>query len=284
MSRAAIAPLPPTTGKTAGGESFPVASFLLPTAVRRQVMAFYRFARTADDIADDPALEPEDKLARLDALEEALEGRGRTPAAAPALALREAVEADALLLYHAAQLLQAFRRDAVWDHCRDWSDLMTYCRFSAAPVGRFLLDLHHESPETMFPADALCAAHQILNHLQDCGTDYRALGRVYIPRDWLLARGIGNEEFRGDAVGPDLRAVMDLMLEGVDALIERAAPLPGLIADRRLRLEAAATLAVAERLSALLRNGDPLAGRVALSPFQYFSAFTRGIARGLART
>lgn len=278
MARATATALPATTGKTAAGESFPVASFLLPTAVRAQVLAFYRFARTADDIADDPRLSPEEKLARIDALEAALFG---APGAPEAAAFRSAVAADEVLLGHAAQLLQAFRRDAVTDHCRDWGDLMTYCRFSAAPVGRFLLALHDEAPETHTAGDALCAAHQILNHLQDCAIDYRALGRVYLPRDWLQAQGLTNDVFAAGASPPELRLVFDRLLDAVDGLIDLARPLPGQIRDRRLRLEAGATVAVAERLSALLRERDPLAGTVALSSLQYLAAFATGILRAL---
>jgi squalene synthase HpnC len=281
LSRTAAAALPSTIGKKAGGENFPVASILLPTAIRHQVMAFYAFARVADDVADSPDLTPEAKLARLDGLELALRGRPGGPDAETASAFRHAVDNDDLLIDHAGQLLQAFRRDAVTDHCRDWADLMTYCRFSAAPVGRFLLDLHGERPETFAAGDALCAAHQILNHLQDCGKDFKALGRVYIPRDWLMAAGITNEVFAGTQSPAELRAVFHMVLDAVDGLIDLAAALPAQIQDRRLRLEAAATVAVAERLSAKLRREDPLAGPVALSPLQYLAAFLTGIARGL---
>ncbi|MCR6632064.1 MAG: squalene/phytoene synthase family protein [Magnetospirillum sp.] len=180
-----------------------MASLILPAAVRRQVMAFYTFARTADDIADDPALPADIKLAKLDALEAALAGHGDAPGTDSALALHEAVNGDGLLLGHAAQLLQAFRRDALVNHCRDWGDLMNYCRFSAAPVGRFLLQLHGEAADTAAPADALCAALQVLNHLQDCGDDLGALGRVYIPRDWLRMAGLPHDALADDHTGPE---------------------------------------------------------------------------------
>jgi squalene synthase HpnC len=278
LPRIAAAPLPPTTGKTAQGENFPVASLLLPAAIRAQVMAFYRFARAADDIADDPALTPEDKLARLDAYDRALAGAGK---AAEAMVLRDAVAGDSLLLGHAAQLLDAFRRDAVTDCCRDWADLMTYCQFSAAPVGRFLLDLHGEKAEAVPASDALCAALQVLNHLQDCGTDYRALGRVYLPRNWLLMAGIGPESLAAPRSEPGLRAVLDQVLDQVDGLIDLARLLPGLIADWRLRLQAGITVAAAERLSHHLRRRDPLAEPVKLSPLDNAGVIVAGILLGL---
>jgi squalene synthase HpnC len=273
--------LPITPSKRAAEENFPVGSFLLAAAVRAKATAFYRYARAADDIADNPALSPEEKLARLDLLDAALAGKAGGASAEVALALRAALGGTSPLLDHASQLLQAFRRDAVSDHCHDWGDLMAYCRFSAAPVGRFLLDLHGEAATTHAPGDALCAALQVLNHLQDCCDDYEKLGRVYVPRDWLLGVGLTDRVFEGGFTSPPLRFVLDRMLNGVDGLLELAAPLPALVRDRRLRLEVSVIMTVAERLAALLRVRDPLAVRVALGPLGYAGAFGRGIVRGL---
>lgn len=257
-----------------------MASLLLSAATRRQVMAFYHFARTADDVADDPALPADTKLARLDALEEALAGRGEGCDVAPALALRRALNGDEELLAQAAQLLQAFRRDAVVDHCRDWGDLMMYCRFSAAPVGRFLLQLHGEAPATFAPSDSLCAALQVLNHLQDCALDLSTLGRVYVPLAWLRSAGLELDALVEDSTSPPLREVLDIALDHVDGLIDLARPLPSRINSRRLRLQASITLVVAERLSAKLRRGDPLARRVVLSPLDYVGAVVAGLWHG----
>jgi squalene synthase HpnC len=282
MSRSAAAVLLPSpTGKTAVGENFPVASRLLAPAIRVQVMAFYRFARLADDIADDPALAPEEKLARLDALEQSLAG-GR-PVVEQAIDLRDAVDGDPALLAHATALLEAFRRDAFLDQCRDWGDLMAYCRFSAVPVGRFLLDLHGEGPATHAPSDALCACLQILNHLQDCGADYQTLGRVYLPADWMAASGAARGSLAHPTTGPELRDLLDHVLDQVDGLMDLAAALPDCIGNRRLRLEAAVTVAVAKRLAALLRWRDPLAAPVRLTPLTYGLAVIEGLVTGLRR-
>lgn len=243
-----------STGKTASAENFPVASLLLPKGTRAQVMAFYRFARAADDIADDPALGPEDKLRRLEAL-------------APPCP-------------HAATLLQAFRRDAANAPCRDWDDLMAYCACSAMPVGRFLLDLHGETTG-QDAADALCAAHQILNHIQDCRADFQGLRRVYVPADWLAEAGVTAETLGGGHSPPALRAVFGRMLGKVDTLIAQARPLPGLIRSRGLRLQASVTIVMAEKLAELLRRHDPLAVSVRLSPWHKAASFATGIARAL---
>ena len=279
MSRAVAAALP--ASKTATQENFPVASLLLPASKRAIVMAYYHFARHADDVADSAILTSEEKVAGLDALNAGLLGRENTPAVALAITYRETVKGDPDLIDHAAQLLHAFRRDAVRDYCEDWGDLMTYCRYSAAPVGRFLLDLHGESHDTFPPGDALCAALQVLNHLQDCGKDYAELKRVYLPRDWMAAAGLTVKVLEESSSPPALRAVINRMLDATDILIEQARPLPAMIKDTRLRLQTSVTVKVAEALSKKLRTGDPLAERVKLTKLETAKAFLTGILHGL---
>ena len=91
---------------------------------------------------------------------------------------------------HAQDLLAAFKLDVTKLRYRDWDDLIGYCSLSAMPVGRFVLDVHGESRSTWPANDALCAALQIINHLQDCKDDYRDLDRVYIPLDLLAAHAL----------------------------------------------------------------------------------------------
>lgn len=280
MSRAASASLP-AASKTAAQENFPVASLLLPKLKRATIMAYYHFARHADDVGDSPSLSPEEKVAGLDALDRALHGKETGPALVLAAEYRRAVDGNEAMIEHASQLLHAFRRDSVRDYCEDWADLMAYCRYSAAPVGRFLLDLHGESHDTFPPSDALCAALQVLNHLQDCGKDYHELKRVYIPRDWLAARGLTVQVLEGDHSPAALRQVIDQMLDATDGLIELAQPLTGRVKDLRMRLQCAITVRVAEKLSARLRRGDPLAERVKLGKLDYAGVFLVGLWRGL---
>src|SRR5207244_6814385 len=114
---------------------------------------------------------------------------------------------------HGPDVLHAFRLDPVKLRYRDWDDLMGYCRYSAAPVGRQLLALHSESRATWPASDALCAALQVLNHLQDCAVDYRLLDRVYLPLADLDAAGGGVEMLATPAASPGLRRVVDTMLD-----------------------------------------------------------------------
>ena len=246
--------------RTRTTENFPVGSWLIAPAHRPVVHAFYAFARETDDIADDPTREPADKLVALDAYDAALLGDTGPDTA---VALREIFAARGLPIEHARHLLQAFKADAGGRNCRTWSDLLAYCRYSAAPVGRFLLDLHGESKETWLASDALCAALQILNHLQDAQSDWLDLRRRYIPGEWLERAGLTERELLAGRMSPDLRAIYARMLDRVDGLNSQASGLAASIRDRRLRMEAAAIAALSVRLAKRLRREDPLAGRVA---------------------
>ncbi|WP_055664499.1 squalene/phytoene synthase family protein [Jannaschia seosinensis] len=263
----------------ARGENFPVASRLIPKRLRGRVVAFYNYARAADDAADDPWKTPEQRLERLADLERGLlEGTAANPGATLRRALADgSAPADAAALAASRDLLVAFRRDAGGIACADWDDLQTYCTFSARPVGRFLLAIHEEAADTHAPSDALCDALQVLNHLQDIAADRRDLGRRYLPGEWMAGAGASDDDLTRDALTPGLRQVVDRTLDACDELLSRAAPLPGRIAARGLRGQATATLALANRLSRRLRAGDPLADRIAPSRTDFLRAGLAGL-------
>lgn len=283
--RAPAEPTPPASGtetpsgKHAGTENFPVGSHLIARRLRPHVMAFYAFARAIDDIADNPALAPEDKLARLALFERGLLEPAAGEAPAKARALAASLHETRVTSRHALDLIDAFRQDAVQARYAGWHDLMAYCDRSAAPVGRYLLDLHGEARSHYPVADALCNALQVLNHLQDCGEDYRQLDRVYLPLDWLAAEAVKAAALAEARAGAGLRRVLDHCLAATDELLHAARPLPFVLESRRLALESAAILAIAERLSAALKRQDPLAARVKLSRGKTLSAVLVGLGR-----
>lgn len=268
------------SGKGAEDENFPVGSFLIRPDLRPHVHAFYRFARIADDIADNPALEADDKVRRLDRMGEILEGArgGDSPAAA---AMRESLRATGITAQHCHDVLTAFRLDATKLRYEDWDDLMMYCRYSASPVGRQLLDLHGESRDTWPASDALCSALQVLNHLQDCAEDYEALDRVYLPRELLERTGGTIEDLARPRLTPGLRETIDLLLDDTDRLIVTARGLAPGVRSLGLRCESAVITLLAARLSGLLRRGDPLAGRVKLAKGDFASSLLGGAWRGI---
>jgi squalene synthase HpnC len=264
------------SGKGRSGENFPVGSWLIRRDLRVHVHAFYRFARNADDIADNPALAPNDKLRRLDRMAAILDGASGEDSLAAA-AMRASLAQTGVTAQHCHDVLHAFRLDATKLRYRDWDDLMEYCRYSAAPVGRQLLDLHGESRDTWPSSDALCSALQVLNHLQDCAADYRALDRVYLPLDDLTEAGCTVELLEAPAASSGLRRVIDSLLDRTEDLIATARDLPPRVAARGLRWESAVIVALAGRLSRRLRQGDPLATRVKLSKNDFAAAFLTGI-------
>jgi squalene synthase HpnC len=251
------------SGKGRQDENFPVGSRLIRAELRPHVHAFYGFARNADDIADDPALQSDEKLRRLDTMGAVLVGDAEDGAPS-AIRLRESLAETGVTPQHALDLLRAFRQDATKTRYADWDELVEYCRYSAMPVGRHVLDLHGERHDTYPPSDALCAALQVLNHLQDCAGDLDALDRCYIPQDMLAAAGTDTDAIRAAASSPALRSVLDRLVVLTDALNQDGARLPGLVRDRRLRVETAVIVGLAQRLTRRLARQDPLAGRVKL--------------------
>ncbi len=252
------------SGKGAADENFPVGSRLIAPHLRPHVAIFYAFARAIDDIADNPALAPGDKIARLDAFAEAVAGGEATPGPEKAVRMRESLAATGVTARHCLDLISAFRQDAVKGRYADWAELMDYCDRSAAPVGRYLLDLHGESRDLWPANDALCNALQVINHLQDCGDDYRQMDRVYLPADWMAAAGAEVSDLAGASLTPGLRRVLDRCVEGCRQLNEAARALPAGLRSRRLAAESAVILEIARRLTARLAREDPLAGRVVL--------------------
>jgi len=269
------------SGKGYRDENFPVASWLIHPRHRPAILAFYNFVRTADDIADHAELAPEQKLSLLDRLDAGLKGENDDDAVA--VRLRGALAERGLSPKHAQDLLAAFRLDVTKLRYRDWDDLIAYCSYSAMPVGRFVLDVHGESRRTWPANDALCAALQIINHLQDCRADYRNLDRVYIPLDALAARNVSVEALGESHASPALLAVLHELAERTERLLSESDVFSLLIEDRRLGLEVAVINTLAHRLTRLLVTRDPLADRVHLSVPAVLGLTVAGILRGASR-
>lgn len=274
------------SGKGAGDENFPVASWLIKRRHRPVILAFYEFVRVADDIADHPTLASSEKLARLDRLEANLLGSANDEP--EGIALRNVLQTRGLSARHAQDLLNAFRQDATKLRYNDWDDLVDYCSRSAMPVGRFVLDVHGEARDTWPASDALCAALQIINHLQDCGADYRALDRVYIPLDALAAQGIGVDVLGYDKASPALRCCLDTLVARTSTLLRQSHGLEANVVDTRLACEISVIQSLATRLLGVLRERDPLSERVHLTKgeavMEAASGGTRTLLRRLLRT
>lgn len=270
------------TGKGQHDENFPVASHLIHPRYRGAILAFYNYVRAGDDVADHAGLSPERKIAMLDALADALTGKGGSdPSVEP---LKRELAAHGQPPTHALELLDAFRMDARKSRYADWDELLHYCRYSAMPVGRFVLDVHGEDPARVYPtSDAICAALQVLNHLQDCGKDFRDLDRVYLPLDVMERHGAEVAMLGAAQATPALRAVIRELAERTLVLLEEGAPLPGLIDDLRLSLEIAAIHRLAVVLTRGLLTRDPLSEKVHHGKAGFALTALGGIAATLVR-
>jgi hydroxysqualene synthase len=269
------------SGKGHRDENFPVASFLIHPRHRESILAFYNFVRTADDIADHAVLGASEKLALLGRLEGGL--IGANDADAVAVRLRRALNARGLTPKHAQDLIAAFRLDVTKLRYRDWDDLMSYCALSAMPVGRFVCDVHGES-RAVWPAnDALCAALQVINHLQDCKQDYVDLDRVYIPQDALRASGATIEALGAAAASPALRDCLHQLAARTETLLRESDGFAPTIDDWRLSLEVSVINTLAHRLTHILRRRDPLSEKVHLGIAAVSGGTALGILIGASR-
>jgi squalene synthase HpnC len=213
-------------------ENFPVASRLLPRAMRPHIAAIYAFARTADDYADEPGIATEERLRLLEAwarqLAAAESGRGSCPAAHDArpdlgldpvfVALGQTIRDCRLPVSLFEDLLSAFRQDVTTTRYDTWESVLDYCRRSANPVGRLVLRVGgYDDAQLDAHSDAVCTALQLANFWQDLGRDW-AIGRLYVPRDDRVAAGAREEDVAERRMTPEWRHVMSVMVQRTRAL------------------------------------------------------------------
>jgi len=269
------------SGKTHRDENFPVASWIIHPRHRALILAFYNFVRTADDIADHATLASDEKLRYLNLLEKELLGEGDSQK--EAVNLRQALAERAMPPRHALDVLIAFRMDVTKLRYENWDDVIHYCRYSAMPVGRFMLDVHGESASTWAASDALCAGLQINNHLQDCAKDYKNLNRVYLPRDALAAAGATVEMLAEARSPPPLLQCLHALAARNEVLLNESRLLCAEVRDFRLAVDISVIQAYADRIVRLLKVRDPLRERVHLNKLELLTFSLAGIAGEIGR-
>jgi squalene synthase HpnC len=247
-------------------ENFHVASFFLPKALRPHFHAIYAYCRISDDLADEVG-DKAQALALLDLwgreLDACYAGRARHPVF---VALADTIRACSIPKEPFSDLLTAFRQDQTVTRYASMKDLLGYCRFSAAPVGRLVLYACGEADDERFRlSDSTCCALQLANFWQDVRRDY-AKGRVYLPRDAMQRFGVGEETIAGGVATPEFRALLRHEVDFARTLFETGRALTGMVhRDLALDLELF-SLGGLEILRAIERRDyDVLAFRPALS-------------------
>jgi len=269
------------SGKGAGDENFPVGSFLLPRRLRPHVAKYYHFARTIDDIADSPDLRSMEKTERLEGFGRAIRGQSSDPQYQKAITLRASMSETGVDPRHALDLISAFKQDAVKPRYKDWDDLIDYCNRSAAPVGRYLLELHGEDKDAFRYSDALCNALQVINHLQDCRDDYLNLNRVYLPKNWMRKFATSSDDLKREASTNGMRGTILRCVHESRTLMMEARLLPKHLSNKQLAMESAVIVRIADKLLDKLERQDPLAMRVELTKMESLMCGIKGALTGL---
>lgn len=253
-------------------ENFPVASRLLLPQWRGPILDFYSYIRGLDEISDAPDLKREKKRQQLRLIRIAVQKRNSEMLPKWALGYFGQLQRGRMSPQHGEQLWQAFWQDTEKSRYHNFQEVLDYCKLSAAPVGRAVLEIAGEKNPNLLASDALCIALQLLNHLQDVRGDYIQRRRCYLPQDWLLAAGLSDKVLRKAETGPKLRKVFNQWLDETDKLLKIAGKLPRSIRHRRLRWEVKIILALAQELSRKLRRSDPMRHKVRLTKTERFFA------------
>jgi len=255
-----------------GYENFPVASVLLPAAMRRPVSLIYRFARTADDFADEGDLRPHERLAHLEGYRAELRRieAGRSPESPLFRELGEVVAAHRLPLAPFHDLLDAFSQDVTKQRYANFAELMDYCRRSADPVGRLMLHLYGESDaRNVACSDAICSALQLINFWQDVEIDFRK-NRIYLPLEDMARFGVTEDQIAASDASGGWWDLMRYQIDRSRRMLSRGAPLAKSLPGRvglEIRTVVQGGLRILEKLERA--RGDAFRHRPVLKAFDW---------------
>lgn len=261
-------------------ENFPVASLLVPARLRQPIEVIYRFARSADDIADEGDATAEERLAGLAAYRSELDriANGMTPQTPLFVALAKVISSHTLPLQLFRDLLDAFAQDVVKKRYADYPELLDYCRRSANPVGRLVLHLFGRTePAHLEQSDCICTALQLINFWQDVAIDWQK-DRVYIPQTDFPHFRVSEDDIAQSRWSANWAALMDFEIDRATALMQRGAPLVHALPGRlgwEIRLTLQGGLRILERIRQV--RGDVFTRRPKLGKWDWVVLATRSI-------
>ena len=224
-------------------ENFPVGSLLLPPRLRHPIALIYRFAREADDLADEGDAPAPARLAQLARFREQLRRieRGTPPDIPWFAALARVIREHDLPVPAFADLLSAFAQDVTQQRYANISEVLDYCRRSANPVGRLLLHLTRRASDQNFLwSDSICSALQLVNFWQDVAIDY-ARGRIYLPEDEMKRYGVTEQHIAERRCDDAWRTLIQFQIDRARGMLQAGAPL-GRTLPGRIGLEIRATV------------------------------------------
>ncbi len=224
-------------------ENFPVGSLLLPPQFRHPVAQIYRFAREADDLADEGNAPDAVRLEQLERFREQLRKieRGEPTDIAWFTALAGVIRDHQLPISLFHDLLSAFSQDVTRKRYANFAEVLDYCRRSADPVGRLMVHLFRRAtPENLQRSDSICSALQLVNFWQDVEIDF-AMGRVYLPQDEMKSYGVTEQHIAGRRCDDAWRKLIRFQIERARGMLQAGAPL-GRALPGRIGLEIRATV------------------------------------------
>jgi squalene synthase HpnC len=261
-------------------ENFPVGSLLLPSHLRRPIAIIYRFARSADDFADEGNLPPDKRLTLLEGYRIELRclQQNRAPQSALFQALGSAITAYDLPFEPFFDLLDAFTQDVSKRRYADFGEVMDYCRRSANPVGRLMLHLYGAATqEHLAWSNAICSALQLTNFWQDVAIDYRK-DRIYLPQDDMARFGVTEAQIASQDAGGGWPALMGFELDRTRAMLQSGAPLATRLPGRiglEIRLIVQGGLRILDKLEKV--RGDVFRQRPVLRLWDWPRMFARAV-------
>lgn len=264
--------------KQAKDENFPVGMLISPK-LKNIVQTYYQAARDADDAADNPLLSAEQKKAVLDNIELAFRQPDMPTEFKSAAKLGRLFAAENLDSSLYTDLLTAFRMDAENQPIEIWEQLLNYCNYSAAPVGRFMLAIHNENPSSYLPAATLCAVLQITNHLQDLKKDAVNLQRFYLPHEMMEQHGARYSDIYLSFTKPALREVINETTDKLRMMLQDAEPIFKIVKNIRLKWELGVIFSLTNSMIKKIERRDVLHDNIRLNGFDWIKALGSGLNR-----
>ncbi len=260
-------------------ENFPVASILVPKALRKPISAVYAFARTADDIADEGDATNQERIAKLDEFQQNLnKSANDEPVDHPIfIALADVIKQHPSSITPLGDLLKAFRSDVTTNRYQTDEQLLDYCRYSANPVGKLVLILsNNATPENIAYSDNICSALQLINFLQDIDIDYQDKQRIYIPLDDMQRFNVSETVLANKQNSNDLYSLVNHQIDRAESLLNRGLPLPKYLPGR-LGWEIKLTIAGAQQVIKALRRRKDIFSQPHLTKSDWLSMATRAL-------
>lgn len=260
-------------------ENFPIGMMISPK-LKSLVDMYYHAARFADDIADSNVLEKEQKIAKLEDIAGAFlspESGNNLPVIRNLgkMFVKENLDAS---LY--TDLLKAFEKDASGTKIQVWEELIDYCRYSAAPVGRFMLAISNENVSTYLPAENLCVLLQIIDHLGDIKEDLSLLKRIYIPSEIMNEYNIRESDLGLSYTKIEVKHMLSDIVKRLEKMQDDAKILPRLIKSFSLRFEINIILSLTNSMLKKYKKVDILQK----SPKPSFADWTKAVLTGFWKT